>query len=392
MAQVKFDVNVSDKHLRKVEKSKDARSKLKSYKNFYSKDSSRAAKKAWKDYKKEHKDSLKAEGRWKEIKTHQKEILLGEYKVTDPKKYVVDYTQFESPRDSVDRALQELSRRGDYEQVQKIYEAYGQYDSSYIEQFHPDSMLLDSATLWNRFEMKERLESYLPEELAQESDMKIDQQMIHGELDQYGQIQKIDRSGVADFFKNISPEEFTKSQLSLKSAKGKYSAIPDLSKEEEGIKRKSLEGTPFKNRLFLNGNIAIQSTDPVILDANIQLGYQCTKSLATGIGLIFREQINNRDSTSLTGDAHGFSSFASYDIAKGFFIYSEYQLVKNTSLFQESNLPSRWQYAALLGAGRKFNISKKISLSVSLLYDFNYKNNTLNQRPLVPRIGYNVKF
>ena len=341
---------------------------------------------------KTHKDSLKSIGRWKEAKAHQKEILLGEYELRKPKEYVVDYTQFEPPKDSVDWALQELSKRGDYEQVQKIYEAYGQYDSSYLEQFQLDSMKIDSATLVERFKMKERLESYLPPEMAEQSDLKIEQQMIHGELDQFGQIQQIDRSGVSAFFKNISPEEFTKSQISMKTAKAKFSSLPDLSKKQEGIKRKSLKGTPWKKRFFLNGNVAIQSTDPVILDANIQLGYQCTKSLAIGMGLILREQLNNRDSTSLTGDAHGFSSFVNYDITKGFFLYGEYQLMKNRSLFQEAGQPASWQYALLLGAGRKFNVSKKVSLSVSLLYDLNYKNNTLNQRPLVPRIGYQVKF
>ncbi len=390
--QIKFDVNVSDKHLKKVEKSKDARSKLKNYKTYYSKDSIKAAKDAWKMYKKQNKDSLKAIGKWKEAKVHKQELMLGEYHLSVPKKYVVDHTQFHPPEDSVDWALQELARRGDFEQVQKIYETYGQYDSSYLDQFHPDSISLDSATIVDRFKMKERLKSYLPPEMAQQSDFKIEQQMMHGELDQYGQIQKVDRSGVANFFKNISPEEFTKSQLSLKTAKEKFSSIPDLSKEEEGLKKQSLKGTPLKNRLFLNGNIAVQSTDPVILDANIQIGFQWTEVFTTGVGLLLREQLNDRDSTSLTGDAHGVSSFASYDLVKGFFLYGEYQLVKNKSLFQESIAPPKWQYAILVGAGRKFNISQKISLNVLLLYDLNYKNNTLNKRPLTPRIGYNIKF
>ncbi|MEO9872986.1 hypothetical protein [Ekhidna sp.] len=392
IAQIKFDVNVSEKHLKKVERSKDARSKLKNYKELYSKDSLRVAKKAWRTYRKENKDSLKSVGKWKEAKAHQREILLGEYQIKEPKEYAIDYTKFEPPIDSVDWALQELSRRGDFEQVQIIYEAYAQYDSSYIDQFHPDSTSLDSLILSDRFKMKERLESYLPPELAQESDKKIEQQLLYGEMDEYGQLKKIDRSGVSDFFKKISPEEFTKSQLSLKAAKEKYSTIPDLSKEEEGIKRKSLKGAPLKERLFLNGNIAIQSTDPVILDTNIQLGFQWNKSFSTGLGLLLREQLNDRDSSALTGDAHGFSFFANYDILKGFFLYGEYQLVKNKSLFQETIRPASWQYAALLGAGRRFSISKKVSLSVSLLYDFNYKKNTLNQRPLVPRIGYNFSF
>ncbi len=391
-AQIKFDVKVSDKHLKKVEASDDAKSKLKSYKEFYRKDSIKAAKMAWKDYKRNNRDSLKSVGKWKEAKTHKKQLLLGKYSLKSRKKYFVDYSKFGEPVDSTDWVMQQLSQNEDYVQIQKIYEAYGQYDSSYLEQFHPDSIKLDSTTLAQRFDMKKRLESYLPPEMVKQSDFKTAQQMKYGELDKYGQLMKIDRSGVSDFFENISPEEFAKSQIALKEAKEKYAVIPDLSKEEEGIKRKSLKGSPLKDRLFLNGNITIQSTAPVILDSNIQLGFKWNKSFSTGIGLIIREQLSNRDSTALTGDAHGISLFANYDIMKGFFIYAEYQLVKNKSLFQESVTPANWQYAALAGIGRRFNLSPKVSLSVSLLYDFNYKNNTLNQRPLTPRIGYNISF
>ncbi len=392
IAQIKFDVNVSDKHLKKVENSDDARSKLKTYKEVYRKDSIKAARRAWKDYKKNNKDSLKAEGRWKEARAHKKELLLGKYRLKKPTKYIVDYAAFGEPVDSTDWAIQQLSKNEDYVQVQKIYEAYGQYDSAYLDEFKADIMKLDSSTLLNRFDTKKRLESYLPPEMVEESNYKIAQQMKYGELNEYGKLMKIDRSGVSDFFKNISPEEFAKSQVALKQAKEKYSVIPDLSKEEEGIKRQSLKGSPLKDRLFLNGNVTIQSTSPVILDANIQLGYMWTKSFSTGIGLLLREQFSNRDSTTLTGDAHGISSFANYDIMKGFFIYGEYQLVKNKSLFQESPRKATWQYAALLGVGRRFQVSNKVSINVSLLYDFNYKKNTLNQRPLVPRIGYNITF
>ncbi|WP_436517263.1 hypothetical protein [Ekhidna sp. To15] len=390
-AQIKFDAKVSDKHLNKVEKSKDARAKLKSYKKFYSKDSIKAARQAWKDYRKNNKDSLKAEGKWKDIKAHRREVLLGKYNQNSGR-YFVDPELFSPPQDSMDWAMQELAKSGDFQSIQKVYEAYGQYDSAYLDRFKLDSMQLDSGMLAERFAVKERLESYLPPELAQSSNQKIEQQMMHGQLDQFGQIQQIDRSGVKDFFENISPEEFAKSQVSLNAAKEKYASLANLSNEEEGVKRNSLKGTPLKNRFFLNGNIAIQSTDPVILDSNIQLGYQWTKKLSTGIGLMIREQVNNRDSTSITGDAHGISTFVNYDILKGFFLYGEYQRVKNKSLFSESTLPNKWETAMLVGAGRKFTIAKKVSLSVMLLFDLNYKSNTLNRRPLVPRIGYMVNF
>ncbi|MEL7535209.1 MAG: hypothetical protein AAFN10_28180, partial [Bacteroidota bacterium] len=70
---------------------------------------------------------------------------------------------------------------------------------------------------------------------------------------------------------------------------------------------------------------------------------------------------------------------------------SEYQRVKTQSLFQESPIPGDWQTAWLLGAGRRFNVTSKISVSIALLYDLNYRNNDLNQRPLNMRVGYQIR-
>lgn len=388
--QIKFDVKVSDKHLKKVEKSKDASSKLKAYKSYYQKDSIKAAKMAWKEYKLANKDSLKTIGKWKEARAHQKEIFLGKWK--QPKKYFIDQAGFKPPQDSLDWALQEFAKAGDFEHVQRYYEQVGQYDSAHLHHFDLDSMQIDSLDWLERYEMKKRLESYLPEELKLESDKKVENQLLYNELDGYGNIKKVDRSGVSDFFKNVNPDEFTKSQLTIKYAKEKYAQLPNLEKKEEGIKRNSLKGKPLKNRLFLTGNIAVQSTDPLVVDMNIQIGYQWNKKLSSGVGLLLREQLSNRDSTSLTGDAHGFSIFTNYDIMKGFFLYGEYQRVINKPLIGESSKPASWQYSLLLGAGRRFQLGKKVTLSVSLLYDLNYKNNTLNRRPLVPRVGYQVRF
>lgn len=390
-AQIKFDVKVSDKHLKKVENSKDARSKLSTYKTYYAKDSLKAAKAAWKQYKLENKDSLKAAGTWKEAKRHQKEVLLGKWGVSE--KYFVDPSTFGQPKDSLDWALQEFSRHGDYEKVQEYYESYGAYDSAFLDHFKKDSMLLSDSELSNRFAIKKRMKSYLPPELAAESDKKLEDQLLYNELDGYGNLRKVDRSGVKEFFQNVDKEEFSKSQAAILLAKKKYSSVPSLDKKEEGIKRNSLKGSPLKKRLFLNGNVSVQSTSPFIMDVNIQLGYQWTKKLSSGVGILWREQFGGQPNTSpLTGDAHGYSFFTNYDILQGFFLYGEYQAVINKPLFGESSQASSWQYAALLGAGRKFQLGKKISLSVSLLYDFNYKNNELNQRPLVPRLGYSMRF
>lgn len=390
LGQVKFEAKITGKHLKKVERAKNARSKLSSYKKLYSKDSIRQAKQAWNEYKKNHKDSLKTIDKWQEIKAHKKEVLLGEYELKDPKKYVLDYSKFEPPSDSVDWALQELAKVGDFKQLQQYYESYAHYDSSYLDQFKMDSIQLDSLDLIERFGLKQKIESYLPPELAKETDTDIANQMKFGELDQYGDLQKIDRSGIKDFFKKVPKKEFIKSQLSLDSAKLNFTKVTTLEKEEEGIKRKSLEGTPLKDRFFLNGNVGAQSTDPIIINTAIRIGFKWTKALSTGFGIVMREQINNRD--SISGEAHGYSAFVSYEIDKGFFAYSEFQRLKNSSFFSESSAIESWEEAALVGIGRGFQITKKISFSVSLLYDLNYKQNDLNTKPLVPRFGYRIGF
>ena len=389
LTQIKFNVKVSDRHLQKVEKSKDARKKLKSYKKFYKKDSLKNAKKAWKEYAKTNKDSLKAVGDWKEAKANQKEVLTGEWEkrkkgITE---YEMDSLSFPDPKDSLDYALRELAIQKEFDRIQELYKEYAHYDSSYLERFHKDSIKLDSAELARRFEMKERLESYMPEELAQQTDQDITQQFKYGELDQFGNLQKVDRSGVKEFFQKVPPEQFSKSQLSMMTLKKKYAVLPDLEKQEEGIKRQSLEGSPWKKRIFLGGHVTIQSTHPIILDSDIRIGYRFNKKLSSGIGFILREQFNQR-SSSLTGDAHGYALFTSYDINPTYFVYGEYQAVKNEPFFGESLPLASWEYAYLLGAGRKFQLAKKVTVTLSLLYDFNFKHNDLNARPLVFRVGY----
>ncbi|MBC6427302.1 MAG: hypothetical protein GDA51_12755 [Ekhidna sp.] len=393
-AQLKFDVNVSDNHLKKVEQTRYDREKLRRYKKYYRKDSIKAVKKAWKNYRKENKDSLIQMRKWKELKTRKVEFIKGEWDLKPAKEYLANTTLFDPPEDAVDRALQELAGTGDFESLQGIYELYGQYDSAYLDRFDKDSLKLDPKTLADRFDMKDRVKQYLPTEFKRETDLSIKDQMKYGELDRLGDLQKVDRSGVAAFFSKVDPKEFVRLPVTMKAAKKKYDVLPDLSKEEEGIKRNSLKGKSWKKRLFLNGNIAIQSTLPLILDFNVQLGYYWSRKLSGGVGLLYRERFKERDSASIviSGDSHGYSFFISYDVAKVLFLYGEAQSVINEPLIGETKNKGTWQHAYLLGAGRRFNLSKRVILSTMLLYDLNYKNNTLSRRSLMPRIGYSLMF
>lgn len=391
--QIKFDVKVSDKHLHKVEKSKDAREKLKAYKKYYVKDSIKAAKKEWKTYKKEKRDSLKAEGLWKEAKENQQKILSNKWEryTNQIPEYELDTLAFPDPKDSLDWALQELAKQKNFKELQSIYEQVAQYDSSYLDSFQLDSIKIDTTELLNRFELKERMADYLPEELQEETDLNVADKLKNGFIDEYGGVQLLDQSGVKEFFENVDPEQFAKSQLSLNTLKDKYTKLPDLSKEEEGIKRNSLKGAPLKKRIYVGGNFAVQSTAPVVLDTDIRIGYKLNKKFSVGTGLVLRESFSS-DSLVIAGDAFGYSFFADYSFTQSFFFTAEYQSQKESSAFKESSTPAPWQRAYMAGIGRTFTFSSKVGATVSFLYDFNYKNNNLNVRPLVVRIGYKISF
>ncbi|MEO9872977.1 hypothetical protein [Ekhidna sp.] len=191
-----------------------------------------------------------------------------------------------------------------------------------------------------------------------------------------------------ELFKKIDPEQFQEAQADIQKLKKKYSELPDTRYPEEGTKRNSLEDAPFKNRIYFGGNLTVQSTDPFILDSNLQLGYWINKKWLGGVGITLREQFNNEDSTSLlTGDGHGYSLFTRYDIPKGFFAWAEVERQVNRSFFGAENpTPAQWQSAYMVGVGREFKIGFVQMISM-ILYDFNYRNNDLNARPLVFKFG-----
>jgi hypothetical protein len=189
-------------------------------------------------------------------------------------------------------------------------------------------------------------------------------------------------------FEKINPEQFKQIQTDVAKLKRKYSVLPDTRYPEKGTKRNSIEDVPFAKRLYFGGNVGITSSDPLILDNKLQMGYWINKKWIAGIGGSLREQFSKSDSTSLTGDAYGFSLFTQYDVVKGFFGWVETERQINKSLFQneEFERPDVWQKTFLVGIGREYSIGPVQMMSM-ILYDLNYRNNNLNPKPIIFKIG-----
>jgi hypothetical protein len=187
------------------------------------------------------------------------------------------------------------------------------------------------------------------------------------------------------------PEAFAKQQAQNRLMKKKYSAMPDQRNPDEGTKRNSLEKTPMRNRIYLGGNLSLMSTDPLIMDFNIQVGYWLNRKWLAGVGLSMREQFSG-EPTSIAGDSWGHNYFMRYNLPKEFYAWGELQRQVNRSLFgEEKDLlqPVQWQQAYLLGVGREFRAGFA-RLNMTLLYDFNWRNNDLYPSPFNVRLGVNI--
>ena len=251
------------------------------------------------------------------------------------------------------------------------------------------------------FEKGERLgeqiaKEYLPEDLASQEGTSLDPFTDQASALSVPNLKKLSKPNpnlikpdqAKELFSKIDPEQFQDAQENLQKLKKKYSQLPDTRYPEEGTKRNSLEDLPFSKRIDISGNVGLQSTDPLILDSKIQLGYWINKKWLGGVGLSVREQFNKEDSVStLTGDGIGYSLFTRYNLPKSFFVWAEMEWHINRSFFGEGQqTPKRWQQAHLVGVGREFKIGILQMLSM-VLYDFNYRSNDLHSRPLVFRMG-----
>src|SRR5579859_8167495 len=119
-------------------------------------------------------------------------------------------------------------------------------------------------------------------------------------------------------------------QTRLSKLMRRYSYVPNSNDLSTAVKRTSLKGRTFKERLVVAGNFQLLNTTPVTLDFSPIAGYKFNSKWSAGIGMNYRQTFSNNPTTSvkLSPSVFGVKVFASYDVAKGFFAYTEFDRSK----------------------------------------------------------------
>lgn len=376
--QIKVDAKVTGRHKEAIENAKETKKEI--------------------EAQAEHiKEQIEAREKYKKQYDSLKSIQLSDFEL--------DSIQLDSLQ------IPDFTKEDSLAIANKIFEQesmlqYRELITDVIDLDEPDLSNADSVALVKaQAILEEHAKAYLPEELNESSnplDGMLENPLEGWMPDLSGGVPEIEKptrpnpnlikpEQAQELFKKIDPEQFQEIQENLKGLKEKYSELPDTRFPEEGIKRNSLQDVTFKKRLYFGGNFTIQSTDPFIIDANPQMGYWINKKWVAGAGIIVREQFGKRDSLqSLTGDAHGYNLFTRFNIKSGFFGRAEVESQVSKSLFnEEEDVKSAWQNAYLIGLGREFKIGP-VRMTSMVLYDLNYKNNNLNTRPLVLKVGFEI--
>jgi hypothetical protein len=290
----------------------------------------------------------------KQVEVFQKEY--GPYS-----KEVKQYLYF--LKDSVDRldTLKSLAANKSQEQAERMLEG----------------------NLMNNSELK-KLNEYR-KQLDQLKDSPAEYQK---KLEQYKNKENLEKE-VKDYLAK-DPTKFKLLQTKMSTLMKKYSFIENSNDLSTAIKRTSLKGRPFRERLLIATNFQIIATQPFSIDLAPMIGYKFNSKFSAGLGGTYRQTF--KDSIpSLSPNVWGLKSFISYDVFKTFFAYGEGDLNTPGLKSIEGKSFRIWSPAVFIGIGKRFNLHKNVDVTTIVLYNFLSKNrDSIYPEPLIFRVGFQL--
>jgi hypothetical protein len=153
--------------------------------------------------------------------------------------------------------------------------------------------------------------------------------------------------------------------------KNKYSTLLNSNDLSTGIKEKSLQGRPLRERWVIGGNFNITSTAPLMIDLAPQFGYRIDKKWQVGVSGIYRAKFVDsvKVANAISPQRYGFSVFSSYSLLLNFFGYAEWEQTMSSVKSTNDKSSIQWVPALLVGIGKKFQFHPKVGGTVMVLWD-----------------------
>ncbi|WP_421977681.1 hypothetical protein [Roseivirga seohaensis] len=186
-------------------------------------------------------------------------------------------------------------------------------------------------------------------------------------------------------------EKFDAAQEKLSEAKEKYGSLESL-KDAPKRKPNPYKGDPFLKRIKWGGNFQINKDDPASVDIAVQASYLLNQRARFGTGVSYRVTVGkNFQQIDFKDQVFGTRTFLDYTIYKSIYLEALMEWTrarpKETAELPISHI---WTRAFMLGAGNRFNITKKLKGTFTVLYNFSYNENSPHPSPWVFRAGFEL--
>jgi len=186
-------------------------------------------------------------------------------------------------------------------------------------------------------------------------------------------------------------EKFDLAQEKLSEAKEKYGSLESL-KDAPKRKPNPYKGDPFLKRIKWGGNFQVNKKEPVSVDVALQASYLLNKRARIGAGASYRVTVGkNFQQIDFKDQVFGTRTFLDYTIYKSIYLEALMEWTrarpKETTELSDNHI---WTRAFMLGAGNRFNITKKLKGTFTVLYNFSYNENSPHPSPWVFRAGFEL--
>ena len=184
-------------------------------------------------------------------------------------------------------------------------------------------------------------------------------------------------------------------QKKMGKLKRVYSKVENSNDLSTAVKRSSLKGKPFKERLFIGADLQAINLDPVSLDFSPSVGYMFNRKFIMGIGATYRHTFGEYgpNQTTIPENQYALNAFIQHDVIKGFFAFATYEQSNRELLGQNSDGTSpAWVPGFMAGVGKTVNIHPKVNTRMMLLYNFLHEpGESPYKSPWVFRAGFQLK-
>jgi hypothetical protein len=178
-------------------------------------------------------------------------------------------------------------------------------------------------------------------------------------------------------------------QRKVSALLSKYREFTNSNDLSSAVKQKSLRGKSFFERLVVDMNANMVSTDPFAIDVSLSIGYKVNKNFSFGLGgsrrIAFADSIEN--TFFIAPSALSYRSFIVHDLYKGFFAHAEWQKCSFKSPRNESGSKD-WTDDIFIGVGKRVPIHPRFFMTLTALYNLKSEDeNPLYSRRFQLRVG-----